>query len=428
MRRDSPDIFVCMWLIMEKKLFDTFLKHQVVGKPVRDGWFRRNATILWKESYPHLPSLFFVFSRRWFRGFLSRHRIVLRFVTNSVQSLPVVYKEQILIWLQFNRHNRILTPLVRLPTIARAPLSPLSLLICNDNQGGIPDHWICNVNKTPILWEYLLGQTYNLQGAKIIWSKSAESGSEKRQCTLFLWIFGDGIPRVPSILNFTATTGDKIRKKKAHWWDKRVHIEFTPTGWINETVFIKFIKQFLVPIFGHQRALFVYDRYRAHLTAPVIQTCWENTIIPSLILAGTTGLTQPLDIAVNEPFKGLLREFPEEARDQVKKAGNFEKRSMDQHRIVTTEAVARAWESWHSDLDKQRTGIQAFRNTGITRPVDGSCGHELKIKGFVPGELTIGDWIRTEEEVDGYGTSEKENSELPLSGASDCIEFQLQDE
>lgn len=58
-------------------------------------------------------------------------------------------------------------------------------------------------------------------------------------------------------------------------------------------------------------------------------------------------------------------------------------------------------------------------------PVDGSCDHELKIKGFAPGELVIGDWAHSEDEA-GYGTTENENSEQPPSG--DNVEFQLQDE
>lgn len=346
-------------------------------------------------------------------------------MTNTAQSLPADYKEQILIWLRFNRRNRILTPLFHPPSTS-AP-SPFNLhFICNDNEGGIPDHRICNVDETPLPWQYLMGQTYHLKGARTVWSKSAESGAEKRQCTLFLCIFGDGVPRVPPILIFTATTGANIRKKEAHLWDKRVHVEFTPTGWMNEKLFIKFILQFLVPIFGHHRSLFIYDRYKAHLTAPVINTCRDNNIIPSLIPPGTTGLTQPLDIAINKPFKGLIREYVEEIRDQ-KEMDGIEKWSVDQHRIVTTEAIGRPWETWHEDTAKRKIVIQAFRDTGITLPVNGSGDHELKIKGFQPGELVVGDWARSEEEA-GYGTSEKENSELPAPGSTDHVEFQLQDE
>lgn len=98
-----------------------------------------------------------------------------------------------------------------------------------------------------------------------------------------------------------------------------------------------------------------------------------------------TGLTQPLHIAVNILLNGLVREYSEEAQDRMERVENFENWSVGQHRIDTTEAVGQAWESWHSDPAKQRTVIQALRHTCITLPVDGSCDHELKIKGFEPG-------------------------------------------
>lgn len=156
---------------MEEKLFDAFIKRRELERPMRDGWFQRNATELWKQAYPKLQvadssskSGLFVFSQGWFNGFLSRHQIVLRFITNTVQSLPSDYKEQILIWLRFNQRNRVLTPLFT------SQPSPHSLhLLCNDNEGGIPEHRICNVDETPLPWEYLIGRTYNLQGAKTVW-------------------------------------------------------------------------------------------------------------------------------------------------------------------------------------------------------------------------------------------------------------------
>ena len=434
-RRDAPVTFLCQWPEMEKQLFDQFMVRRGQGRPVRDGWFRRNAKELWRTSYPELPEGLFVFSQGWFRGFLSRYRVVLRFVTNTAQTLPANYKDQILIWLRFNRRNRILTPLVPsavsgTPTLPPV-VNPLALhYICNDDQGGIPEHRICNVDETPLPWEYLIGRTYDIQGAKTVWSKSAESGSEKRQCTLFLCIFADGIPRVPPILIFTATSGARIRERESHQWDKRVHVEFSPTGWMNETLFTKFILNFLVPLFGKQRALFIFDRFRAHLTPQVLQTCRDHHITPSLIPAGTTPLTQPLDVAMNKPFKGLIKEFTEELREKKEEVDDIEKWSISQHRIVTTEAVGRAWEEWHrpGSQSRQKIVIQSFRDTGISLPVDGSHDHELNIKGFAPGELVVGDWARSEEEM-GYGITETENAELlPADTSTDAVEFRLLDE
>jgi hypothetical protein len=144
-RRDTPVVFVCMWPEIEKKLFDDFVDRRKQGRRVGDGWFRRKALLFWKQTYPDLQDGLFVFSRGWFNGFLSRHRVVLRFVTNTAQSLPSDYKEQILILLKFNRRNRILTPL-----FTSQPSLGFLHLLCNDNEGGIPEHRICNVDETPL--------------------------------------------------------------------------------------------------------------------------------------------------------------------------------------------------------------------------------------------------------------------------------------
>ncbi|RPA91909.1 hypothetical protein L873DRAFT_1848016 [Choiromyces venosus 120613-1] len=198
---------------------------------------------------------------------------------------------------------------------------------------------------------------------------------------------------------------------------------------MNEALFNKFILQFLVPIFGDQRALFVFDRYRAHLTSSVIETCRKHKITPSLIPASTTPLTQPLDVALNKPFKGLIKEFTEEIREEKEALEDIERWSTSQHRIVTTEAVGRAWEEWNKAQSQRKIIIQSFRDTGISLPVDGSCDHELKIKGFSSGELVLGDWARSEGEM-GYGLLEWENVELPVTSDSTNtnLEFALFDE
>jgi len=197
---------------------------------------------------------------------------------------------------------------------------------------------------------------------------------------------------------------------------------------MNEGLFMKFILQFLVAIFGKERALFVFDHYRAHLTPPVIQTCRDNNVIPSLIPAGTTPMTQPLDTAINKPFKGLVKEFTEELseRKECLEGENAGKGSVGQHRVVTTEVVGRAWEEWHLSNSRRKIVIQSCRDTGISLPVDGSCDRKLKIKVFTPEELIIGDWAQSEEEM-GHATTEVENTEHPLA-EDPLAESRLQDE
>jgi hypothetical protein len=41
-----------------------------------------------------------------------------------------------------------------------------------------------------------------------------------------------------------------------------------------------------------------------------------------------------------------------------------------------------------------------FRDISISLPVDSSCERKLNIKGFVPGELVIGDWALSVRKLD----------------------------
>ena len=64
--------------------------------------------------------------------------------------------------------------------------------------GGLcfPLRRIANMDQTPLPFEYLCGRTYSCKGDKTIWAKSIRSGWDKRQATLVLTVFADGIPYV----------------------------------------------------------------------------------------------------------------------------------------------------------------------------------------------------------------------------------------
>ena len=54
---------------------------------------------------------------------------------------------------------------------------------------------IANMDQTPLLFVMDDGKTYNQTGSKEIWCASGSSGLEKRQCTVQLTIFADGVLR-----------------------------------------------------------------------------------------------------------------------------------------------------------------------------------------------------------------------------------------
>ena len=61
---------------------------------------------------------------------------------------------------------------------------------------------ILNMDQTPLPWEYLEGKTYEFKGSKTVWVRTRRSGWDKRQATIQLTIFADGINRVMPLIIF----------------------------------------------------------------------------------------------------------------------------------------------------------------------------------------------------------------------------------
>ena len=55
---------------------------------------------------------------------------------------------------------------------------------------------IANVDQTPLPFTFNKGQGYDETGAKTVWHCGAQSGLDKRQCTVQLTTFADGEPRI----------------------------------------------------------------------------------------------------------------------------------------------------------------------------------------------------------------------------------------
>ena len=58
-------------------------------------------------------------------------------------------------------------------------------------------------------------------------------------------------------------------------------------------------------------SLLLLDAAGFHTTPDILQTLRSANITPSIIPGGCTGLIQPLDTAINKPFKQYLRDYTE---------------------------------------------------------------------------------------------------------------------
>lgn len=341
---------------------------------IRGGWFRQLSTGLYTEFYPDTTHLF-RFSAGWFNRFLKRYGIAIQFTTNKASKIPEEFQIHILSWLRFNRRN----------SLPRNSLEKAHLI---SDVGRFRLGQICNMDETPIPFEYLNGRTYEMKGAKTVWAKQTRGGWDKGQATLILYVFADGLPRIMPKLIFHATTGAQIRSNEKPLYDKRVTVKFNPTAYNNEALFLRWIEEELIKLEDWKDGgLLAIDAAEFHKTEKILSTLRENPIISSMIPPGCTGLVQPLDISINKPFKELLRDYVDSYVEEKERAGK-ESWSVGDRRVMTTICVARAWDQFC--LESRHLVITSFRNVGLSLHPNGSEDQELNIKGLTTSELHVG--------------------------------------
>jgi len=284
------------WEVLERALYERFRYRRASGGIVRRGWFRRVSKERFLQPYPEEAHASFRFSNGWFRRFLSFHHVSLRFITNTASKLPSDFSDAILNWMRFNRQNSQLRPRNgREPGDIPAAIGQYALAN------------IVNMDQTPLPFEYLEGRTYNQKGEKTIWAQSSQSGWDKRQATIQLTVFADGIPRVKPLVFFRGMgVGATIVTKRATY-DPRVVVKFNPKAYANSSNMVEWFDEQLIPILEVRPTLLVLDLVRAHKTEEVLDTFSANDIDVSMIPGGCTSLVQPLDVSINRPFKDILR-------------------------------------------------------------------------------------------------------------------------
>lgn len=390
----------CHWPEMEELLYEAYRIRREERKSVRRSWLRRAAKAAFQRAYPTLDVSIFIFSNGWFFGFLARHDITLRFATNKSQKIPADYLHVCLEFVRFVRRNAQLRENMQdeLLVVGRY------LLSC-----------ICNMDETPLPFEFLDGQTYADRGSHTVQIRSTRSGWDKRQATILLCIFADGAMRVKPLILFKGALAENLtrradRERRAAEiarYDPRVLVQFNPNAYANESVLVNWIIDMLVPALPSGPRLLALDVAKFHKTDAVLDTLRSHDIIPAMIPPGCTGLMQPLDVAVNKPLKDILRALVEDALDLYENRSGEDLRessrpsAVEDRRVLVQHCLADAWEIFCTT--KRELIVSSFRKVGLALPIDGSCDDELSIKGIPPADLIIGDWQSGHAEIEGWG-------------------------
>ena len=71
---------------------------------------------------------------------------------------------------------------------------------------------------------------------------SGSSGLDKRQCSVQLTIFADGVPRVRPLVIFRGK-GLRITREEQEAWDRIVQVAFQPKAWCDKSRMKKWISE-----------------------------------------------------------------------------------------------------------------------------------------------------------------------------------------
>jgi hypothetical protein len=160
-------------------------------------------------------------------------------------------------------------------------------------------------------FEFLSGYTYDWKEVTIVAGKSDRSSWDKRQAIIVLHIMADGDTFFKPIIIFY-DQGTVIIKKQPRY-DPRVDVYFNPIAYHNEKMFLKWLKDTYQPYIASQagegeESMVVMDAAAFHKIPPIMKFLREAVplMLTAFIPPGLINHLQPLDTAVNSPFKKLL--------------------------------------------------------------------------------------------------------------------------
>ncbi|KAL6411770.1 hypothetical protein AUP68_04144 [Ilyonectria robusta] len=343
---------------------------------------------LFIDLYPSLPGAF-IFSVGWYRGFLRRHNIVKRRITKQSTRRPEDYIAIV---------NRFLRFIRRVSSVGCQ--SRAFTMILNSPKRRFSKRLILNLDETPIPFEFLDGATWDIRGARTVAGHTDRSGWNKRQATLVLYIFADGIHRLqPKLIFYGVPTeeGGQIYEREGHLYHPDVTVAFNKTAYNNEELLSQWIEDELSPLASedNEDTLLVMDAATFHNTEDIKRKLRERNITLALIPGGCTSLVQPLDTAINKPFKQWLEEATDAYVERKEREEGLDFRwSVSDKRIMTTHIVAAAIQRLIEKADMVK---KAFLNCGISVRPDGLEDCFINIKDIPSEQINFTGWEEAEE-------------------------------
>ena len=165
------------------------------------------------------------------------------------------------------------------------------------------------------------GKTFDKKGVKEVCAQSGQSGLDKRQATVQLTVFADGVDRVRPTVIFRGK-GLRISAKEKQSYDRRVKVMYQEKAWCDQEIMKEWISTewanpFKNPIGQNSdRKILIADAHCAQQTNSVKDLLKKPKTSLVNVPRGCASRVQVVDVLIDKPFKDEVHSLFEDHLDK----------------------------------------------------------------------------------------------------------------
>ena len=202
------------------------------------------------------------------------------------------------------------------------------------------------MDQTPLPFVLNDEKTYDKKGVKEVWAQSGQSGLDKRQATVQLTVFADGVDRVRPTAIFRGKVL-RITAKEKQSYDRRVKVMYQEKAWceeiLEEWISTEWANPFKNPIGQNSdRKILIDDVHRAQQTNSVKELSKKHKTSLVNVPPGCTSRVQVVDVLIKKPFKDEVHSLFEDHLDKNLDQYVAGKINESQRRVLMTKWVGEA--------------------------------------------------------------------------------------
>lgn len=171
--------------------------------------------------------------------------------------------------------------------------------------------YVINMDETPIFFNLTGDYTLEKKGSKEVLIKT--DVAEKKRVTVVLGIIRplEGAPekvyKCKPMLIVKGETRRVVNSMNILAGERDCVVRFDAKAWCNEALCKEWVKK-CIPAGVAESALLVWDNFAAHVTEGTLRACAAEKLTVLTLPPNCTPYIQPLDVAINRPFKTLMRQ------------------------------------------------------------------------------------------------------------------------